>query len=88
MLPLVTLACHVWSVFLVCIQLSQCYQAQKHLMLFCMSAHDDRRFWDNHWLWWTAPFVGGLTAGKLYTKFWLPKDQLPDLAKKAMKKVL
>ena len=57
-------------------------------MLFCVSAHDDCRFWDNHWLWWTAPFVGGLTAGKLYTKFWLPKDQLPDLAKKAMKKVL
>ncbi|DBA90629.1 TPA: hypothetical protein ACH3X1_003857 [Trebouxia sp. C0004] len=45
-------------------------------------------FWENHWLWWTAPFVGGLTAGKLYTKFWLPKDQLPDLAKKAINKVL
>jgi len=29
-----------------------------------------------------------LTAGKLYTKFWLPKDQLPDLAKKATKKGL
>ena len=57
-------------------------------MTFCMSAHVDRRFWENHWLWWTAPFVGGLTAGKLYTKFWLPKDQLPDLAKKAMEKVL
>ena len=57
-------------------------------MSFRMSAHDDCRFWENHWLWWTAPFIGGLTAGKLYTKFWLPKDQLPDLAKKAVKKVL
>lgn len=45
-------------------------------------------FWENHWLWWTAPFVGGLTAGKLYTKFWLPKDQLPAIAKAAAKKVL
>lgn len=46
------------------------------------------RFWENHWLWWTAPFVGGLTAGKLYTKFWMPKDQLPAAAKAAAKKLL
>ena len=42
------------------------------------------RFWENHWLWWTAPFIGGLTAGKLYTKFWMPKDQLPAAAKAAV----
>ena len=46
------------------------------------------RFWENHWLWWTAPFVGGLTAGKLYMKFWMPKDQLPAAAKAASKKLL
>ncbi|KAL3145082.1 hypothetical protein ABBQ38_001694 [Trebouxia sp. C0009 RCD-2024] len=45
-------------------------------------------FWENHWLWWTAPFVGGLTAGKLYTKFWMPKDQLPAAAKAVSKKLL
>ena len=46
------------------------------------------RFWENHWLWWTAPFIGGLTAGKLYTKFWLPKAQMPAAARKAAEKLL
>lgn len=45
------------------------------------------RFWENHWLWWTAPFVGGLTAGKLYMKFWMPKDQLPAAAKAVSRKL-
>ena len=40
------------------------------------------RYWDHHWIWWTAPFIGGLTAGKLYEKFWLPKEQLAGLIPK------
>ena len=40
------------------------------------------RYWDHHWIWWTAPFIGGLTAGKLYEKFWLPKEQLAALIPK------
>ena len=45
-----------------------------------LSAHC--RYWDHHWIWWTAPFIGGLTAGKLYEKFWLPKEQLAGLIPK------
>jgi hypothetical protein len=24
--------------------------------------------WDNHWVFWTAPFLGGIPAGLIYTK--------------------
>ncbi|KAK9815773.1 hypothetical protein WJX72_009249 [[Myrmecia] bisecta] len=34
-------------------------------------------YWDHHWIWWTAPFIGGITAGKMYASLFLPKDQRP-----------
>ncbi len=24
--------------------------------------------WDNHWIFWTAPFLGGVPAGLIYSK--------------------
>lgn len=30
-------------------------------------------FWDNHWIWWTAPFIGGASASVTYQKLFLPK---------------
>ena len=37
------------------------------------------RFWEHHWVWWTAPFVGAALAAKLYAKYVMPKDQLKEL---------
>ncbi len=38
-----------------------------------------RRFWEHHWVWWTAPFLGAALAAKLYAKYVMPKDQLKEL---------
>ncbi len=37
------------------------------------------RFWEHHWVWWTAPFLGAALAAKLYAKYVMPKDQLKEL---------
>lgn len=37
------------------------------------------RFWEHHWVWWTAPFIGAALAAKLYVKYVMPKDQLKEL---------
>ncbi|KAK9831579.1 hypothetical protein WJX74_001033 [Apatococcus lobatus] len=26
-------------------------------------------FWQHHWIWWTAPFIGGISAGYIYKRF-------------------
>jgi len=31
-------------------------------------------FWEHHWIWWTAPFVGGLTAAKVYSLLFMPRS--------------
>lgn len=36
-------------------------------------------FWEHHWVWWTAPFLGAALAAKLYAKYVMPKDQLREL---------
>lgn len=36
-------------------------------------------FWEHHWVWWTAPFLGAAIAAKLYAKYVMPKDQLKEL---------
>ncbi|KAL3162086.1 hypothetical protein ABBQ38_009151 [Trebouxia sp. C0009 RCD-2024] len=36
-------------------------------------------FWEHHWVWWTAPFLGAFLAAKLYAKYIMPKDQLKEL---------
>ncbi|DBA86464.1 hypothetical protein WJX79_005209 [Trebouxia sp. C0005] len=36
-------------------------------------------FWEHHWVWWTAPFLGAALAAKLYAKYVMPKDQLKEL---------
>lgn len=44
---------------------------------------DECRFWEHHWVWWTAPFVGAFLAAKLYAKYVMPKDQLKELRTEA-----
>ena len=53
-------------------------------LVICMDATQDGhtagcRFWEHHWVWWTAPFLGAFLAAKLYAKYVMPKDQLKEL---------
>lgn len=34
--------------------------------------------WDNHWIFWTAPFIGGIIAGWIYVNLFLFREQAAD----------
>ena len=36
------------------------------------------RMWEHHWIWWTAPFIGGPAAAVLYSRLFLPMKQSPQ----------
>jgi glycerol uptake facilitator-like aquaporin len=31
--------------------------------------------WENHWIWWVGPMLGGAVAGVLYNSLLLPKQE-------------
>ena len=59
--------CQAWG-YLVAVFAIQ--PATGFLMAFLIC---DARFWENHWIWWTAPFVGGISAGLIYKNLFMEK---------------